>query len=55
MSQEDRAQKRTMTWGVRAWNRHRMNKTHIKGKRKSKKFVRRAVRRVGQVKARDES
>ena len=44
--QEDKPAKRVKRGGSAAWNRDRMNETHRKGKRGSKKVVRRAQRRV---------
>jgi hypothetical protein len=50
--QEDKGEQRVRRGGSDAWNRDRMNETHRKGKRKSKKVVRRASRRVGKEQAR---
>ncbi len=49
--QADKAKKRVKRGGSAAWNRDRMNETHRKGKRGSKKQVRRASRREGKQSA----
>lgn len=46
IKQEDKAAKKVQRGGSEGWNRTRMNETHRKGKRGSKKKVRRARRRV---------
>jgi len=46
MSQSDRAKKKAKATTSDGWNRDRMNETHRKGKRKAKKQVSRARRRI---------
>jgi hypothetical protein len=49
VAQADKAEKRVRAGGSAAWNRDRMNETHRKGMRSSKKVVRRARRRLDKV------
>jgi uncharacterized protein YfaQ (DUF2300 family) len=44
--QLDKAEQRVRRGGSAAWDRDRMTETHRKGKRSSKKVVRRAQRRL---------
>lgn len=50
MSVESKAEKKASRKTSDGWNRKRMNKTHLKGKRAVKKEVRRARRRVSREK-----
>lgn len=54
-TQEDRAAKKVKRGGSQAWRRNRMNEMHRKGRRQSKKKVRRANRRVGREQSKVEN
>jgi len=53
MSQVDRSAKKVARGGSAAWGRNRMNETHRKGRRASKKQVRRVRRKLDQALVRE--